>query len=392
MFCFSVSIFAQIKFESSLDSAFILAKQQNKIVFIEYFNADCPHCKQLEPLLKDTLLARFYNVNFINYRIDTKNFKAGEDSFILKSELKINSVPGFLFFFKDKKFCHFSSTKQDIQFLISVAKNALNPSERAAGLEDKYSKGDRSIKTLFAYSNLLELYGKDSVRNVVANDLYEAFPKRDLGNKKSYIITKTCVSQIANGFFKYWYAHRAEMKDFETGIRKGSELSMLQNIADKSFASNEKNSWNLMQIEEAKEIFRNLKLDGNCNLYFWERETELLIFTGDGQKALKLEALVLGSQTSLKGKLYILKRSVQLHSDSVSLKQLQFDIENLHAGLSRDAAIPEDLSAMQYLKALVLVKLGKCNLAGERIKMGIDICESHNLNTKEFEALKKDCD
>ena len=58
----TLSIFAQVKFESSLTEAFKLAKEQNKIVFVDYYNSECSVCKHLSELFDtDTIVANYYN-------------------------------------------------------------------------------------------------------------------------------------------------------------------------------------------------------------------------------------------------------------------------------------------------------------------------------------------
>ena len=92
-----------VNFEPSLNTAFNKAKQQNKLVFVEYYNVECPVCQKLEPVFADNELSKFYNANFINYKLNTEHIKKEDSLFINKAGLSFTSVPYFLFFDAEQK-------------------------------------------------------------------------------------------------------------------------------------------------------------------------------------------------------------------------------------------------------------------------------------------------
>ncbi len=266
---------SQVVFETSISDVFKKAKSEKKLVFVEYYNSNCPVCKKLEPLFEDPKLADFYNKYFINYKLNTSEITEDEELFMEETKLTFESVPFFLFFDSNKKFIHYSTTKPDVEFLIQIAKTALNEKERTGALEEKYNKGDRTIKTLYAYANLLALYKSDSLRKIVANDLFDAFPKSDLGNKKSYIITKQCVDYIDNGFFQFWMENMDKLKGMETGHREGNEKKELSRIVLHSIYSKDAENWNLSQIRNVKEMVIKTELSEFPDVYFWQKESVL---------------------------------------------------------------------------------------------------------------------
>ena len=84
----SVLLNAQVVFESSLSEAFKKAKEQNKPVFIEYYNSDCSVCKRLGDLLRsDQEVSTFYNKRFISYAMNSNESLSEEDNnFIYQSK------------------------------------------------------------------------------------------------------------------------------------------------------------------------------------------------------------------------------------------------------------------------------------------------------------------
>ncbi|MFN3315418.1 MAG: thioredoxin family protein, partial [Raineya sp.] len=170
---------AQINYEPTLMETFAKAKREKKLVFVKYYNSDCPVCRALEELFQDKTLANFYNQNFVSYALNTKDMLEENNKFLKEANLSFTSVPFLLFFDADRNFLHYSHIQQDVKFLLEIAQNALKPAERTINLANKYKAGDRSIRTLYAYNNFLQVQKQDDLARVVAKDLYDNFPKQE---------------------------------------------------------------------------------------------------------------------------------------------------------------------------------------------------------------------
>lgn len=273
LFCFFGSIFfatAQpLQFEINLKKAFEKAKLEKKPVFIEYYNSTCPVCIKVAKLFdSNEKLVDFYNKSFVNYRIDTHDWSKSDSLFVINTYLSFTGFPYFLFFDSNESLLHVSAINVDLDALINIGVTALNPNERCSALANKYSNGDRSIKTLYAYSKLVQLYNNDSLATVLADDLYTSFPKKDLGNKKSYIITKNCVNSIDNGFFKFWIKNMDKMVALESEKHKGEAKDVLGEIVRKSIFSKNSKNWDLNKIAEVKKYILLTELNKNPDAFF----------------------------------------------------------------------------------------------------------------------------
>lgn len=266
----SNTISAQVVFEPSLKVAFKKAKEQNKIVFIEYYNSDCPVCKRLGDLLKnDSLVAAYYNKNFINYAMNTNGSLADEDNtFISEANLYFESVPVLLYFDKEKQFLHHSGVNVDSENIINEGKKAKHPDYRSSGLKAKYNNGDRTVKTLYAYCDLLLVNKNETLLKQVSQELFESFKKEELPTKKSYIILKQVVVSTENGFFQYWINNLENLKDFETGYKAGTEKSYLEKIVLKELNDTTIKSWDTSKKDKFKEYILKLKITDNPEVYF----------------------------------------------------------------------------------------------------------------------------
>ena len=270
MLLVSVFTYSQVVFESSLSEAFAKAKQQNKAVFIEYYNSDCSVCKRLGKLLReDAEIIKYYNANFISYAMNTNDEVSDKDNaFMTAANLHFENVPVLLYFDKNKSFLHYSSGDVSAQSVMSEAKKAVFPEYNSAGLASKYNSGDRSIRTLYAYSNLLIVNKDEAQLKKVTQDLFESFNKSELASKKSYLILKRVVKNSDNGFFKYWLDNLDKLKGFESGDNIGTEKSYLTRIVLIELTDPTIKKWDVAKKNKYKNYILKLKIVDDPNVFF----------------------------------------------------------------------------------------------------------------------------
>lgn len=267
---------AQVKFESSLTEAFKIAKEQKKVVFVEYYNSDCAICKKLGKLLEtDTVVSKFYNKYFINYKMDTKgdadgNLKPDEKALMDASKLTFDHVPVLLFFDADKNYVHHSNINVESNFVLDIGKSALHPDYKNANNPKRYASGDRSIRTLYSYSEYLSATSNDSLLKVITNDLYEVFSKDKprMSSISSYSILKNVINSTENGFFIYWMENLDKLKGFENGYKKGQESLALEKILLKELRDPNIKNWSEEKKNLHKKYILKLKITDTPNVYF----------------------------------------------------------------------------------------------------------------------------
>lgn len=261
---------AQVVFASSLAEAFKKAKEQNKPVFVEYFNSDCSVCKRLQGLLlENDVVIDHYNANYINYAMNTYDELSKEDAaFMAKANLYFESVPVLLYFDKNKNFLHHSSGEINAIAVVNEAKKAVLSEFNSSGLKKKYASGDRSVRTLYAYCDVLKINQNHEMLIKVAQELFISFNKSELPTKKSYIILKQVVTSSENGFFQYWIKNLENLKGFEKGINEGSEMSYLQSIVLKELSDADRITWNASKVDRYKDYILKLKISENPGVFF----------------------------------------------------------------------------------------------------------------------------
>ena len=266
----SVLLNAQVVFESSLSEAFKKAKEQNKPVFIEYYNSDCSVCKRLGDLLQsDQEVSTFYNKRFISYAMNSNESLSEEDNnFITKANLHFESVPVLLYFDKNQNFLHHSGVTVTSEHVINEAKKSVLPDYNTSGLKAKYEAGDRSVRTLYAYCDMLKVNQNETTLTKVAQQLFESFKKEELPTNKSYIILKQVVNSTENGFFQYWINNLDKLKDFETGHKAGTEIASLEKIVLKELSDSNVKKWDISKKNKFKQYILKLKITDNPDVFF----------------------------------------------------------------------------------------------------------------------------
>lgn len=373
---------AQIHYEPSLAEAFAKAQQEQKIVFVKYYNSDCPVCTNLELQFRDKQLSDFYNQNFVSYALNVKNLLETDRKFLEEANLSFNSVPFLLFFDKNRNFLHYSHVQLNSRFLLEVAQNALNPSERTINLENKYKAGDRSIKTLYAYNNFLQVQRKDDLARLIAKDLFDNFPKNDLATKKSFIITRDCVNDVDNGFFQFWIKNMDKAAEF---YEMHKVKSVLAEIITKSIYFPNRPTWSLEKIKQVKEYILLTELSPNPDNFFWQEESKVLIEQKREAEALVLGKKIFEAEKEITSKLFVTQHFAELCKQKKSLEELQ---DWLKAIPMAQASVQEQAD-FHYINLLLLKKMRNRKEFRKNFALAKELYQKHNLDTQNLENLRK---
>ena len=276
-FLFGCVANAQVVFQKSLKEAFEVAKKQDKMVFIDYYNSDCSVCKKVMPLMDDSEIGAFYNQNFISYKINTKDDSSQADvDFLVAKGLHIDGVPKFIFFDKNEKFIHYSGISPEKQAFFDVGQAALDPAKQLSKTPELYKAGDRSLKLLYAYSSYALLFNDKELANKIADDLFEAFPKENLNNVSSYFILKNAVFTTKNGFYKHWANNLDKLTGFEQGANAGKEKEQLERIIANDL-TNPKKQWTSAELIELRAQIQKINPSLNIDNLLWEKELDAFV-------------------------------------------------------------------------------------------------------------------
>lgn len=352
-FLFGFIANAQVIFQKSLKEAFEVAKKHDKMVFIDYYNSDCSVCKQVMPLMDDVEIGKFYNQNFINYKINTKDESSQVDvNFLLGKGLHIDGVPKFIFFDKNEKFIHFSGISPEKQAFFDVGQAALDPAKQLSKTPELYKAGDRTLKLLYAYSSYALLFNNKELANKIANDLFNAFDKENLNTVSSYFILKNAVFTTENGFYKHWANNLDKLTGFEQGANAGKEKEQLERIIANDL-TNPKKQWTSQQLLELRSEIQKINPSLNVDNLLWEKELEAYVKDNKTQELNTLLTKMLHQNKSeVNSMYYIIVKFVSTLKTRENLLFLKSKVEELITQYSSSTKESEKVF-VQKLKQLL---------------------------------------
>src|SRR5690606_21098826 len=108
------------EFMYNLDSALNRAKQENKIIFIDFYTSWCMPCKVMSKEIFPTeQVGKFYNANFVNLKIqcddDGPGVKIGE-------KFQVIAYPTLMFIDKDENIVHSTAGSSSVENFIELGR------------------------------------------------------------------------------------------------------------------------------------------------------------------------------------------------------------------------------------------------------------------------------
>ncbi|WP_270089820.1 thioredoxin family protein [Sphingobacterium sp. SYP-B4668] len=125
-----------------------LAKEQNKLIFLDGYTSWCAPCKWMEGnVFNTTAIASFYNVNFINTKFDCEKGEGIE----LAKKYNIRSFPTYLFLDSNGELIYRTQSRMEADEFLAEGKRALNPETQIPTIQKRYTEGDRNPTFLLNY-------------------------------------------------------------------------------------------------------------------------------------------------------------------------------------------------------------------------------------------------
>ena len=228
--------------DNDLSVAIELAKEKDKIIFIDAYTTWCGPCKQMDrEVFTDSTVGDFFNNNFINLKLDMEKGSGIETA----KKYRVRGYPSFLFLNAGGTLLHQGIGYQPISMFMEMAKQALDPNRQLPALKEAYDDGNRSEDLLYNYAIAL-LEAGDENGKVIG--------KEYLDTQNSWTTGKnlTIIAQLATEYQDPYYNFIVEkrhlfIKEFGEGR---VDATILKHIENHLFSNIEK-----LDLAEAKDIF-----------------------------------------------------------------------------------------------------------------------------------------
>ncbi len=138
----------------SIDSAFAMAKSENKLLFIDVYTDWCGPCKKMEKVVfSDKAIAKTYNAQFISIRINAESPE--HKNFVEK--LNLNSFPTLLYYSSDGDLLERVGGYKGVDELLEITKKVIDSKNNPTNTEHNLSGFEKSLKELDYFAKLNDM-------------------------------------------------------------------------------------------------------------------------------------------------------------------------------------------------------------------------------------------
>ncbi|MDP5121594.1 MAG: DUF255 domain-containing protein, partial [Spirosomaceae bacterium] len=277
----------EVTWQPTIEAAFEQAKAENKLVFVECYLPTCPVCISMEPFFKKPEVAVKYNSNFVNYKMDLSQ-PTGKPYLDAKG-IFLPSFPIFLFFDADGNLVHKDEVETSVESFNKVADKALDTGKRASSFAKRFADGERNIPFLIDYASYARVITDTAANLSAASALFEIYPKDKIGTEESWKITKKAVTDLDNGFAKYWFSNSAKAAEMEKKDgHAGNEQNILGGIIQASLYSPRGKAYNSAKLQTVKKYMGLVGAAQYADGVTWEYEVNALIREGKAPQTINV--------------------------------------------------------------------------------------------------------
>lgn len=186
-------------FEGSYAEALEKARNEGKLIFIDFYTQWCGPCKIMdEEVYPVPVVGEVYNKQFVNLKIDAEEGEGIE----LAHRFKIGSFPTFTFVDPESdEVVHRSGSRQSIDDFIYTAESAITPELTSTSLDKEFKNGNTSIEFYRAYCRYLSIMGNSNQLNKVVNTI-TAQPDFTLESEFGWEVFEKYIKGFENKHFK----------------------------------------------------------------------------------------------------------------------------------------------------------------------------------------------
>ena len=187
-------------FKGSWEEALALAKEEDKIIFVDAYAVWCGPCKRMaKDVFTDQKVGQFYNKNFINVKMDMER---GEGPKFGKT-YPVSAYPTLMYIDGEGKLVTKATGALGIDRFLDLGSTALSRIDLLSDYKQAYEKGDRDPKMILKYVTALNRSGESSLK--VANEYLKGQKDLTTPHNLRFLMEATTVSdsRIFNLFIKH---------------------------------------------------------------------------------------------------------------------------------------------------------------------------------------------
>ena len=195
--------------ELSFANALKMAKEENKLLFVDCFTTWCGPCRMLSKVVfKDSLVADYFNRHFVNLKMDMEKGE-GVD---IRKKYDVRGYPTLLFLNSSGEVVHRLLGADKASALLEKVKLGVE-SGGISGLRKRYEAGERDSAFVCGYINVLSAANREEEAGKVAADFLQGKEQKILEYEGYFSIFYRYIHDINSSAFLYVVNHKKEIAD-----------------------------------------------------------------------------------------------------------------------------------------------------------------------------------
>lgn len=193
----------------SFDEALKAAKQENKLVFIDFYTDWCGPCKKMaNEVFPQKMVGDFMNEKFVNLKFNAE--KEGKE---LAARYKVSAYPTFVILDAEGKVVGELKGAMDGQTFIQKLDGKLNPEMTPERIAERYKGGERTPELVNTYALSLMEKNKENEGFKVINDYFNSLSDAERMNPaNAFLFTRYTVA-LNDPKVDFMVAHRNEFDE-----------------------------------------------------------------------------------------------------------------------------------------------------------------------------------
>ena len=198
----------KMKYVYSFEEALKRAKEEHKLIFFNCFADWVIPCHSMNKLVfSDQEFADWMDKHFVNLFIDVTS-REGRP---LAEKYRIRFQAHYLVLDENGQIVHRIVGGYQIPEFKAILEKALNPKTSFAGMNKRYEAGERSVKFLSDYADILSVADQDGeVYAKIIEELFNKLKKKEWSKKEYWKFFTRQLKSVNDEMFKYMVENKAD--------------------------------------------------------------------------------------------------------------------------------------------------------------------------------------
>lgn len=249
-----------IEFIHDWEEALTAANEQDKPIFLDAYTTWCGPCKWMAAnVFTDENVAKFYNANFINVKLDMER----GDGLELAKMYGVQAYPSLLFFNESGKITHRVAGVRVGQDFIDLGKAAMETQEPLHEMYAKIEAGNYDRDLLFKYV----LHGNEVSMDVAkeAKELKEGLEPKEILTESGWAFFYSQMYSVEDEFWAFFLKNRAEIEE-KFGKDKAEKKYYINHVVSYEKAIRASDA---KQVEALAKVFEDNKAPEEMMGYYY---------------------------------------------------------------------------------------------------------------------------